>query len=180
MAAHRNLALAPTKLRSEGNDMEVARLLISRYIVLIAIVFSALGGQFASAQGAGTAPARDITPTEAEPAANTSPLGWIKMPTITMPKVTMPKITMPKMPADPLAPFRTSAKKVGDGAKKAWEGTKELFTFGGAKEPAARVASNGEAPSAMQRLFGGGAKEEPVEQGPRTIGEWMSQPRVDQ
>jgi hypothetical protein len=87
---------------------------------------------------------------------------------------------MPKMPADPLAPFRTSAKKVSEGAKKAWEGTKELFTIGGGKkaeEPAARVASNAEAPSTMQRLFGG--KEEPVDDGPRTIGEWMSQPRVD-
>ena len=70
---------------------------------------------------------------------------------------------------------------MGDGAKKAWEGTKELFTFGGAtkaEEPAARVASNGEAPSAMERMFGGG-KEESVDEGPRTIGEWMSQPRVD-
>jgi len=162
--------------------MEVARLLISRFF-LAAIAAWALGGQWASAQTAGTATASDITPTEDEkPAANTSPLGWVKMPTVTMPKLTMPKITMPKMPADPMAPFRTSAKKVGDGAKKAWEGTKELFTFGGGKEaerPAARVASNGEAPSAMQRLFGGGAKEEPVDEGPRTIGEWMSQPRVD-
>lgn len=163
--------------------MEVARLLISR-IILGTIATVALGDQFVSAQTAGTATASDITPTaEEKPAASTSPLGWIKMPTVTMPKLTMPKITMPKMPADPMAPFRTSAKKVGDGAKRAWEGTKELFTFGGAKEaeePAARVASNGEAPTTMQRLFGGGAKEEPVDEGPRTIGEWMSQPRVDE
>jgi hypothetical protein len=161
--------------------MEVARLLISR-IVLATLAACALSSQWASAQSAATATASDITPTaEEKPAEGTSPLGWIKMPTITMPKVTMPKITMPKMPADPLAPFRTSAKKVGDGAKRAWEGTKELLTFGGSKkadEPAARVASNGESPSAMQRLFGGG-KEEPVDEGPRTIAEWMSQDRVD-
>lgn len=160
--------------------MEVARLQFSRYL-LAAIAAWALGGSWASAQTAGTAMASDITPTTEEKPAATSPFGWIKMPTITMPKLTMPSITMPKMPADPLAPFRTSAKKVGDGARKAWEGTKELFTIGGGKkadEPAARVASNGEAPSAMQRLFGGG-KEEPVNEGPQTIGEWMSQPRVD-
>lgn len=160
--------------------MEVTRLLRSRHL-LAAVAVWALCGQGASGQTAGGATASDITPTEERPSANASPLGWIKMPTITMPKVTMPKITMPKMPADPLAPFRTSARKVSDGAKKAWEGTKELFTFGGSQKaqgPGTRVAANGEAPSAMQRLFGGG-KEEPVDEGPRTIAEWMSQPRVD-
>ena len=109
-----------------------------------------------------------------EAAASESPWGWLKMP-----KVTLPKIEMPKMPADTLAPVKSSARKVGDGAKKAWEGTKELFTFGGSKgdQPSARVASNGEAPSMFQRMFG--AKEKAPE-GPQTITEWMSQPRVDQ
>jgi hypothetical protein len=119
------------------------------------------------------------TPEAEEASKSSSPFGWLKMPTVTMPKLTMPKITMPKMPADPLAPFKTSAKKVGDGTKKAWEGTKEMFAIGRGKpeEPAARVASQGEPPTLMQRMFG--AKEEPKEEGPRTIGEWMSQPRID-
>jgi hypothetical protein len=131
--------------------------------------------QFSRAQApgqGGTGSASDITPTE-EPAA--SPWGWLKMPTITM-----PKISMPKMPADPLAPIKTSARKVGEGSKKAWEGTKELFTFGGSKkdDSATRVASNGESPSMMQRMFGGGEEEKPAE-GPATVGEWMSQKRVE-
>ena len=95
-----------------------------------------------------------------------------------MPKVTMPKISMPKMPADPLAPVKTSAKKVGEGTKKAWEGTKEIFTFGGAKsaKPAAGAAAPKE-PSVWKRMFGGEVKKEP--EGPQTVAEWMAQPRLD-
>ena len=60
-----------------------------------------------------------------------------------MPKITMPKIEMPKMPADPLAPVKASARKVSDGTKKAWEGTKELFTFGGDKHGGAADRARG-------------------------------------
>jgi hypothetical protein len=150
--------------------MKVERLLA---IGIVAVVMALGWTQFSRAQTApGGTGAHDITPTE-EPAA--SPWGWLKMPTITM-----PKISMPKMPADPLAPIKTSARKVGDGTKKAWEGTKEIFTFGGSKkdESATRVASNGESPSLMQRMFGGGEEEKPAE-GPATVGEWMSQSRVE-
>ena len=106
------------------------------------------------------------------PAAE-SPWGWLAMP-----KITMPKIEMPKMPADPFAPIKSSARKVSDGGKKAWEGTKEIFTLGGSKgdQPAARVASAGEAPSMWQRMFGAKPKEP---EGPQTITEWMSQKRVE-
>ena len=150
--------------------MKVERLLA---IGIVAVVMALGWTQFARAQsGQGGTGASDITPTE-EPAA--SPWGWLKMPTITM-----PKISMPKMPADPLAPIKTSARKVGDGTKRAWEGTKEIFTFGGSKkdESATRVASNGESPSMMQRMFGGGEEEKKPE-GPATVGEWMSQSRVE-
>jgi hypothetical protein len=146
--------------------MEVVRLLAT------ALVLLAVSGPVATAQpspvGRG---ASDITPTE-EPAAG--PWGWLKMP-----KVTMPKVSFPKMPADPLAPIKTSARKVGDGTKKAWEGTKEIFTFGGSKteQPAARVASAEKSPSMWKRMFGGGKEEQP--EGPSTITEWMAQPRVE-
>jgi hypothetical protein len=148
--------------------MKVERLLA---IGIVAAVMALGWMQFARAQGvqAPAGSASDITPTE-EPAA--SPWGWLKMPTITM-----PKITMPKMPADPLAPIKTSARKVSEGTKKAWEGTKELFTGGSKKDdPAARVASSGESPSLMQRMFGG---EEEKNEGPETVGEWMSQQRPE-
>jgi hypothetical protein len=151
---------------SEGIDMGVVRLLV------MALLFVALGGHIGMSQQSPAGPgASDITPTE-EPAG---PWSWLKLPT-----VTMPKLTMPKMPADPLAPIKVSARKVGDGTKKAWEGTKEIFTFGGSKaeQPTARIASAEKPPSMWQRMFGGNEKEnEP--QGPSTVAEWMAQPRVE-
>ncbi|HEX6963016.1 MAG TPA: hypothetical protein VF175_14195 [Lacipirellula sp.] len=148
--------------------MQVARLLVLSAVFTAAAV---AGQESAWGQAGATTPApSDITPTE-EPAS--SPWGWLKKPSITM-----PKLSFPKMPADPLAPIKTSARKVGDGARKAWEGTKELFTLGGSKKdaPSARMASAGEAPSVWDRMFGG---EEPKNEGPATVGEWMSQPRVE-
>jgi hypothetical protein len=147
--------------------MAVARLLFST----LGIIAVLAAPRHAAAQAAGattaTAPAtEEITPTP-------SAWSWIKMP-----KITMPKIEMPKMPADPLAPVKTSARKVGDGAKKAWEGTKELLTFGPketADQPAARVASR-EQPSLWSRMFG---SAEPEPEGPQSVAEWMNQPRID-
>lgn len=145
--------------------MNVARLLL--WIgVAAALSASPLN---AAADPAGQQQASDITPT---PDDEQNPWGWLKMPA-----VTMPKVSWPKMPADPLAPIKTSAKKVSDGGKKAWEGTKEIFRGGKSDEPAARVASAKE-PSLWDRLTG---KEEPkVPEGPATVTEWMKQPRVGQ
>jgi hypothetical protein len=109
----------------------------------------------------------------AESATGASPWGWIKMP-----KVTMPKVTMPKMPADPLAPVKSSARKVSDGAKKAWEGTKEIFTFGGDKKTAATstgVPSHNEEPSFWSKMFGGAEEPQP----PQTVADFMAQKRVE-
>lgn len=91
--------------------------------------------------------------------------GWLPLP-----KVTMPKVEMPSMQTV-TAPFKASYRKVTDGSKKAWEGTKELFQMGtgGASEPTERVASR-EQPSLWQRMFGGAPEED---QGPQTIGEFM-------
>lgn len=152
--------------------MKINRLLVLFAVGLLIASHEATPSRAAESPAGGAA--SDITPTE-EPAAG--PWGWLKMPTITM-----PKITMPKMPADPLAPIKTSARKVGDGTKKAWEGTKEIFTFGGSKSaepagPAERVASKGESPSLWSRMFGE-KQAEPAE-GPATVGEWMSQSRVE-
>lgn len=156
--------------------MNVERLLLAAMVVVAA---SATDG-VARAQAPG-GPGSPVTGTgqvsdEITPTPEPTPWGWIKMP-----KITMPKIEMPRMPADPLAPIKSSARKVGDGTKKAWEGTKELFA-GGSKEPSAqqgptRVATQGKPPSMWQRMFG--PKEEPKEEGPRTVAEWMAQPRLD-
>ena len=147
--------------------MNVARLLLW---VCLATAIAAPCAAVAQTAAAAEQPANDITPTTEE---SQSPWGWLKMPTMTMPKV-----SWPKMPADPLAPIKTSAKKVSDGGKKAWEGTKEIFRGGSkAEEPAARVANASEAPSLWDRLTG---KEEPqAPEGPATVTEWMKQDRVD-
>lgn len=145
--------------------MNVVRLLLW---IGIAAAFSASPLCAAETPVAGQQQGGDITPT---PEESKSPWGWLKMPT-----VTMPKITMPKMPADPLAPIKSSAKKVSDGGKKAWEGTKEIFRGGKAEEPAARVANASEAPSLWDRMTGNAKEPEP--EGPATVTEWMKQPRV--
>jgi hypothetical protein len=147
--------------------MKVARLLTLAVIAAVGVSFAVKAASAQTAGVSGPGPS-DITPTE-EP----SSWGWIKKPSISM-----PKISFPKMPADPLAPLKSSARKVSDGTKRAWEGTKELFTFGGSKneQPQARVASAAEPPSMWQRMFGA---DQPKNEGPATVGEWMSQPRVE-
>lgn len=141
---------------------------VVRLLLWIGVASVIIASPLRAAQTPPGTPADDITPT-AEQAQ--SPWGWLKMPTITM-----PKITMPKMPADPLAPIKSSAKKVSDGGKKAWEGTKEIFRGGKAEEPAARVANSSEAPSLWDRMTGNA--KEPAPEGPATVTEWMKQPRV--
>ena len=111
---------------------------------------------------------------EQEPAAS-GPFSWM-VPKVTLPKISMPKIEMPKMPTNAFAPVKASAQKVKDGARKAWEGTKEILTFGrGSGEPSARVASR-QQPSMMQRMFGSG---ESTESQPQTMAEFISQPRPE-
>jgi hypothetical protein len=153
---------------SEGHDMNVARVLLSVSILFVATSAHVAGAESAADDAVASAPAEPTTPTP-------SPWGWLAMP-----KVTMPKISMPKMPADPLAPVKTSAKKVSDGTKKAWEGTKEIFTFGGSKpteDAGATTPTPDDKPSIWKRMFGGEEKKEP--EGPRTVAEFMAQKRLD-
>jgi hypothetical protein len=169
-AAHpcRAIGLAPAILvyvRAYGMIVERLRTLTFRLAAIVVVVVAASAASYGQSTD-------EAMTSQGAAAEGESPWSWLKMP-----KVTMPRIEMPKLPEDPLAPVKASAKKVGNGAKKAWEGTRELFTFGGSTSDEPRVASRGEAPSMWQRMFG--AKEKPPE-GPQTITEWMSQPRVDQ
>ena len=112
------------------------------------------------------------------------PLPKLTMPKPSLPKLSMPKLSLPKWPANadgssvsPLAPVTAGANKVSTGAKKAWEGTKEMFSFGAKDEitqPRMPAASQPQ-PSFWQRLTG----REPEPSGPQTVAEWMSQPRID-
>ena len=110
----------------------------------------------------------------------------ITMPKITMPKITMPKITMPKittpkatMPdfSKMMSPVNAGYQKVTAGSKKAWEGTKEMFPFGESSNPSTNTPPTTTLPkqSFLQKLIG----RSPEPAAPQTVGEWMSQPRID-
>ncbi len=114
------------------------------------------------------------------------PASWsgIAMPKITMPKVSMPKIAFPKWPTDdqgkalsPLAPISAGAEKISSGTKQAWAGTKELFSFGSKKDDTQTSIASAQQtkPSFWQRMLA----PAPEPDGPQTVGEWMSQPRLD-
>ncbi|MCH7751813.1 MAG: hypothetical protein IH898_06620 [Planctomycetes bacterium] len=112
------------------------------------------------------------------------PVSWpsVSLPKVTMPKITMPKIPMPKWPTNadgsavsPFAPITAGASKISAGTQKAWQGAKEMFGFGG-KGEAARPAASPSEPSLWQRMIG----REPEPSGPRTVAEFMAQPRVGQ
>ncbi len=99
----------------------------------------------------------------------------IPMPTLTMPKLSMPQMAMPNLGAV-TGPFKSSLSKVTSGSQKAWEGTKEIFSFGKKKSAAsARRQSGGQQPSFWQRLL---VRESQQTSAPRTVGEFMRQPKA--
>jgi hypothetical protein len=73
-------------------------------------------------------------------------------------------------------PVKSGYSKVTTGTKKAWEGTKEMFTFGD-NESSSQTAANAQPKEGFwSRMF---SKEPEKPSGPQTVGEWMSQPRLD-
>ena len=113
------------------------------------------------------------------------PVSWqsVSLPKVPMPKLSMPKIALPKWPTNtdgsavsPMAPIAAGASKVSEGTKKAWEGTKEMFSFGTSEETqqGGLPAKPSAKPSFWQRMIG----SEPEPEGPQTVAEFMSQPRV--
>ena len=94
-------------------------------------------------------------------------------PSIPLPRVTMPKVTMPDMSLV-TTPIKSGYSKVTAGTKKAWEGTKEIFTFGRGDSQAAARPQNNE--SIWKRMF---TSEPDKKDGPQTVAEWMAQPRLE-
>jgi hypothetical protein len=94
-------------------------------------------------------------------------------PSIPLPKITMPKISMPDMSVI-TTPVKAGYGKVTEGTKKAWEGTKEIFTFG--KDDSAPTARSQPKEGFWKRMF---TSEPDKNDGPQTVGEWMAQPRLD-
>lgn len=105
--------------------------------------------------------------------ANVRQTAW---PSIPLPKISMPKIWMPDM--SPITgPVKSGFHKVSIGTKKAWEGTKEMFTFGGDESTQAVSRQTAQQkPGFWSRMFS--SKPDPSS-GPQTVGEWMAQPRLD-
>src|SRR5690606_6458687 len=108
------------------------------------------------------------TPSD-EVDTNVKQTSW---PMIPLPRVTMPQISMPDM--SPItSPVKSGFGKLSSGTKKAWEGTKEMFSWGRSDaSQQARAAEPEE--SIWSRMFGTAPKEP---NGPQTVGEWMAQPR---
>lgn len=94
-------------------------------------------------------------------------------PSIPLPRITMPKIYMPDMSAI-TTPVKAGYGKVAEGTKKAWEGAKEIFTFG--RDNSTSAAQTQPKESIWKRMF---SSEPEKNDGPQTVGEWMAQPRLD-
>lgn len=119
------------------------------------------------------------------PAASTKPEKERFWSGLTMSKLTMPKISMPSWPKDeeglpksPFTPISAGMSKISAGTKKAWEGTKKMFSFGGKEDSQVQQASydaSSKELSFWDKLRGA----EPEPDGPRTMAEWMSQPRIN-
>lgn len=99
---------------------------------------------------------------------DTETSGWRAVP---LPTITLPKVTMPSMESV-VKPFRSGYDKVARGTRTAWDGTKEIFSFG----PSSRSPKQqSQQQPFWRRMF----VSEPEPTGPQTIAEFMSQPRLD-
>lgn len=118
----------------------------------------------------------DDGPT-ANPAVHKDPaVQQTAWPSIPLPKITMPKVSMPDMSLI-TTPVKAGFGKITSGTKKAWEGTKEIFTFGkGDSNPSAGPQDSQPKKSFWGKIF---SSEPEPQDGPQTVGEWMSQPRLD-
>lgn len=96
------------------------------------------------------------------------------LPKITLPKITMPKVTMPKMDSI-TGPVKSGFGKVSDGTKKAWEGTKEMLSFGNKPTGSSPQVASAEKTPFWKRMI----VRESEPQVPQTVGEFMSQPRLN-
>lgn len=141
--------------------MTIARFVSHSSLVLICMIAFCANSHAQLLGGGGST-------VKADPAVKQA--SW---PSIPLPKITMPKVSMPDMSVV-TTPVKAGYSKVAEGSKKAWEGTKEIFTFGnGNSAPAARSQPK---ESIWKRMF---SSEPDKKDGPQTVGEWMAQPRLE-
>lgn len=138
--------------------------------LFVAVALTVVMNEFAAAQLFGGA-----DNNTAPPVRHDSEVKQTAWPSIPLPKISMPKISMPDMSVV-TGPVKSGYGKVTAGTKKAWEGTKEMFTFGDGGSTPQAAASSQPKQGFWSRMF---SKEEEKPSGPQTVGEWMSQPRLD-
>lgn|GEM_PF-1723260 len=169
------------------------------YCVLLLVHPQATAQVFNATTGSGAAQTGPVVPRHASEKtapgakkASPDPSGvkqtsWysVPMPRITMPKIEIPRFKMPSFLASSgassadkpsmFAPLTAGAHKISAGSKKAWQGAKEMFSVG-RRESDKKVpqAAAKKGPSLWERMF---TRKEP--KGPRTVAEWMAQPRLD-
>ncbi len=147
--------------------------------ILVVGQMAALRAQIINAPAAGVVQQAGGATTASGAVEQTA--GWgLPMPKLTMPQITMPKLSMPQMALPSMesvtGPFKASFGKVTAGSKKAWEGTREIFSFGQKKAAVRGRATGQQQPSFLQRLLTPKPQEPQVAQ---TVGEFMRQPRLD-
>jgi hypothetical protein len=140
----------------------------SRFVVAVAL--TVVMNQLAAAQIFGGSDNKTAPPVRQD--SEVKQTAW---PSIPLPKISMPKISMPDMSVV-TGPVKSGYSKVTTGTKKAWEGTKEIFTFGDGESASQTAAGSQPREGFWSRMF---SKEPEKPSGPQTVGEWMSQPRLD-
>ncbi len=151
------------------NPIAIVAFLAAQSLVTYGQVFSPITPQ-------PTAAVQQAGGTTAPSSGAVEQTAWsgIPLPKITMPKLTMPKVTMPNMESV-TGPVKSGFGKVTSGTKKAWEGTKEMLSFGKGSSATSARTSGQTQPSFWRRLL----VRESKPQVPQTVGEFMSQPRLD-
>ena len=150
--------------------MSTSRFVYGLLICFLVVSFGARSSQaqIIPAQPSGTV---QQAVTTAEDAEAEDGVKWVSWPKITMPKVTMPKFKVPDM-GKIFSPVSSGFEKVSAGSKKAWEGTKEMFSFSSTDSVPTKPYEPKQ--SLWKKLTT--KKTEPT--GPQTVGEFMSQPRL--
>jgi hypothetical protein len=165
-------------------------LLLAVYPLASAQVLDPPSGDAAKSVGVVTAQASGKA---SEDSSGVKQASWysLPMPKIMLPKIEMPSFSMPSFWASGdassadkpsiFAPLTTGAQKISDGSKRAWDGAKDMFSFGRGQSDSQtsstasqKVENAKKGPSLWDRMF---TPKEP--EGPRTVAEWMSQPRLD-
>lgn len=128
-----------------------------------------------------------------------SPLTRVSWPRIHMPEMPKPSLPRPKLWPEksevdearnawaqaspdaarpsPLQAVKQGAHRVGESTRTAWRKTVDVLTPGDATTPdSSRIARRETRPPFWKRMF---TVEEPQQEGPRTVTEWMAQDRLD-